>query len=505
MRGSISRTCYCRDAQTGEHYRADSPCPLLSSPKHGTWSVRQEVSPSRDGKRRQFRRSGFGSLKDASRELDLVRSLLALADEDEPEDRRLISDMIMLSTAERSPLPDVETTARLLKAGHCLTSRVTVGEWLDAWLKAKKKLRATGARRYEVDIRCHLRPRIGHIRLDKLRVEHLDEMFEGIAATNQEIAEQNAQRRQAVADLESIHGRAARRTAHEAIATMPPFRRTTGLSTQHHIKTTLRAALNSAIARQLITFNPAAYVELETAPKPKALVWTAACVAEWKRTGIRPSPVMVWTPDQTGAFLDHVADHHLYALWHLLTFRGPRRGEGLGARWVDFDRDGRTLAVETQLVQLGWDVYEGSPKTASGVRLVALDHDTTDALLRHEKAQQAERLRFGPGWADTGRIFVAEDGTWLHPAKITAMFTRLVEETGLPPVRLHDLRHLAATLALLAGIDPKVVSEMLGHSDSAIMRDIYQTVLEEIARDAAEAVVKLVPRKTTHPSTGTAA
>jgi len=113
--------------------------------------------------------------------------LLALAAEDEPEDRRLISDMIMLSAQERSPLPNVETTARLLKAGHCLTSRVTVGEWLDAWLKTKKKLRATGTLRYEVDIRCHLRPRIGLIRLDKLRVEHLDEMFEGIAATNQEI------------------------------------------------------------------------------------------------------------------------------------------------------------------------------------------------------------------------------------------------------------------------------------------------------------------------------
>ncbi len=505
MRGSISRTCYCRDVRTGERYHAESPCPQLSSPRHGTWSVRQEVSPSEDGKRRQFRRSGFHSLKDASRELDRVRSLLALADEVEPEDRRLISDMITLSVTERSPLPSVETTARLLKAGHCLTSRVTVGEWLDAWLKAKKKLRATGAMRYEVDIRCHLRPRIGHIRLDKLRAEHLDEMFEGIAASNQDIAEQNAQRRQAMADLEAINGRAARRTAREAIAAMPPFRRVTGLGSQHHIKATLRAALNTAIARQLITFNPAAYVELETAPKPKALVWTAARVAEWKRTGKKPSPVMVWTPDQAGAFLDHVADHRLYALWHLLAFRGPRRGEGLGARWVDFDRDGRSLAVETQLVQLGWDVYEGTPKTTSGVRLVALDHDTTAALLRHERAQQEERLRFGSGWADTGRIFVEEDGTWLHPAKITAMFTHLAEEAGLPPIRLHDLRHLAATLALLAGIDPKVVSEMLGHSDTAITRDIYQTVLEEIAREAAEAVVKLVPRKTAYPTTGVAA
>jgi len=505
MRGSISKSCYCRDPQTSDRYRAASPCPLLGSPRHGRWSVRQEVSPSGDGTRRQYRRSGFGSSKDARRELDHVRSLLALAAEGEPEDRRLISDMIMLSAKERSPLPSVGTTARLLKAGHCLTSRVTVSEWLDAWLKANKKLRATGTLRYEVDIRCHLRPRIGLIRLDKLRVEHLDEMFEEIAATNQEIVEQNAQRQQAMEDLKSIHGLAARRTAKEAIAAMPPFRRVTGLGSQHHIKATLRASLNTAIARQLITFNPAAYVELETAPKPKALAWTAARVAEWKRTGKKPSPVMVWTPDQAGTFLDHVAGHRLYALWHLLAFRGPRRGEGLGARWVDFDRDGRSLAVETQLVQLGWDVYEGTPKTTSGVRLVALDHDTTDALLRHEKTQRAEQLRAGSGWADTGRIFVEEDGTWLHPAKVTGMFTRLVEEAGLPPIRLHDLRHLAATLALLAGVDPKVVSEMLGHSDTAITRDIYQTVLEEIAREAAEAVVKLVPRKTVHPSTGVAA
>jgi integrase len=212
---------------------------------------------------------------------------------------------------------------------------------------------------------------------------------------------------------------------------------------------------------------------------------------------------MVWTPDQAGAFLDHVADHRLYALWHLFCFRGPRRGEGVGARWVDFDRDNLSLSVETQLVQLGWSVLEGEPKTASGVRVVALDLDTNGVLIHHEKLQKAERLRFGPGWAATGRMFVEEDGTWLHPGKVSDLFARLVEEAGLPPVRLHDLRHLAATLALLAGVDPKVVSEMLGHSDTAITRDIYQTVLEEIAREAAEAVVKLVPRrKAVYPRPG---
>ncbi len=68
-----------------------------------------------------------------------------------------------------------------------------------------------------------------------------------------------------------------------------------------------------------------------------------------------------------------------------------------------------------------------------------------------------------------------------------------MEAAGLPPIRLHDLRHVAATLMLAAGVDIKVVSETLGHSDTRITRDIYQSVLDDLARDAAEKVVQLVP------------
>lgn len=74
------------------------------------------------------------------------------------------------------------------------------------------------------------------------------------------------------------------------------------------------------------------------------------------------------------------------------------------------------------------------------------------------------------------------------------LFERLVEAAGLPPIRLHDLRHVAATLMLAAGVDIKVVSETLGHSDTRVTRDIYQAVLDDLARDAAEKVVQLVPR-----------
>ncbi len=84
------------------------------------------------------------------------------------------------------------------------------------------------------------------------------------------------------------------------------------------------------------------------------------------------------------------------------------------------------------------------------------------------------------------------------------MFTHLADEAGLPPIRLHDLRHLAATLALLADIDIRVVAEMLGHSDAHVTRDIYQSILDDLAHEAAEAVVKLVPRKMAFRGTGMA-
>lgn len=101
------------------------------------------------------------------------------------------------------------------------------------------------------------------------------------------------------------------------------------------VRSTLRAALNAAIAQQLITFNPAAHVELEAGKRPKALVWTEERILHWKRTGEKPSPVMVRTPEHTGLFLDHVAEDRLYVLFHLIALRGLRRGEACGQKWTD--------------------------------------------------------------------------------------------------------------------------------------------------------------------------
>jgi integrase len=125
--------------------------------------------------------------------------------------------------------------------------------------------------------------------------------------------------------------------------------------------------------------------------------------------------------------------------------------------------------------------------------VIALDDDTVHILKRHRERQDADREKWGPAWAETGMVFTQEDGSWLHPGRVTDLFERLVAASGLPPIRLHDLRHGAATLMLAAGVDVKVVSDTLGHSDTRITRDIYQSVLPQVGKSAAEATARLVP------------
>ncbi|MER7049528.1 tyrosine-type recombinase/integrase [Streptomyces jumonjinensis] len=497
--GTATRRCSCRNPETGKNW--GSTCPKLSNRRHGTWSIRHELVNRPDGTRREFRRSGFASSTDATKELAKVRALLAIPDEDDPEGLLAVSDMLEQCAAGKDVLPDYDTTRERLKAGQPLNARTLVAEWLDEWLGGKKSLRVGGYKRYEVDIRVHLKPHLGEIRLDKLTVQHLNRMFDAINERNIEIQEQNTQRRAALAELKEIpwkgaENRARRNAMKAAIAEMPPFRRGTSVNTQHHIRDTLRAALNVAIGQRILPsgYNAAEHVELLPGTKPKALLWTDERIAEWKRTGVRPSPVMVWTPEQLGTFLDHILGHRLEAMWRLLAFRGVRRGEGCAPRWTDFSAKNRSLTIATQLVQDGWDVHEGLPKTNSGIRVVALDTETVESVEARRVIQDAEKAKWGTAWQDTGRIFTEEDGSLLHPGKISDLFDRLVAEAGLPPIRLHDLRHGAATLMLAADVDIKVVSETLGHSDTRITRDIYQSVLDDLAREAAEAVVKLVPR-----------
>ncbi|MFD8388557.1 tyrosine-type recombinase/integrase [Streptomyces sp. NPDC059680] len=113
---------------------------------------------------------------------------------------------------------------------------------------------------------------------------------------------------------------------------------------------------------------------------------------------------------------------------------------------------------------------------------------------RHPRPRDKDRDEWDSAWVETGRVFTQENGEMLHPANVTRRFVELYEETGLPPVRLHDLRHGAATPAHAAGADLKDIQEMLGHSSITITADTYTSLLPEADLAIAEAAARLVPR-----------
>jgi integrase len=200
-------------------------------------------------------------------------------------------------------------------------------------------------------------------------------------------------------------------------------------------------------------------------------------------------PASVWTLQQTRAFLDHVRDDRLYAAFLVFATTGARRSEVLGLRWTDVDLDAATLAVTGKLVLVGGQprLLAGT-KTERSTRAVDLDPATVATLRAHRTRQLAERLAWGAGYTDHGLIFCQENGEPLHPGRFLKAFGRLVRAAGLPPVRLHDLRHGWATAALVGGVHPKVVQERLGHSSIAITMNLYSHVLPGMGRQAASQV-----------------
>ena len=122
------------------------------------------------------------------------------------------------------------------------------------------------------------------------------------------------------------------------------------------------------------------------------------------------------------------------------------------------------------------------------LRRIALDDTTVAALRAHRTRQAEERLAAGPAWQEHDLVVAREDGLPVHPERITAAFRRHAAAAGLPRIRLHDLRHSYATAALAAGVPVKVVSERLGHANTAITSDLYMHVPDEMDRAAADTV-----------------
>ncbi|WP_405803354.1 tyrosine-type recombinase/integrase [Streptomyces sp. NBC_01187] len=446
-------------------------CPKLGK-GHGTWAFYFELEAGEGGTRQRVRRGGFAKLDDAKKK---AKELYDAA-----------------------------------SAGTDVLSDETCGDFFLRWIKAKKSLARTTRHGYEEHINLYLVPHLGHIKRRDLKVRHLDKMYDAIEKENSERVLHRLRVDQLQKDRDEAHRawvraagrgeerRAARRAFLDANAALREgrkgVRKITSAATMHRINDTLSSALSWGIKReQAFAKNWAQFVELPPVTRPKPLVWTPERIEHWKRTGEKPGPVMVWTPELTGQFLDFVKGDWLYELWHSFIFLGPRRGEMAALPWTEVSTDALWLRISQQIVEVAYELYGEAPK-ADSVRTLSLSLESGDNLVSFREKQGQKRQEWGDAYIETGRVWTQENGGALHPDWISRRFTRLVELSGLPPVRLHDLRHLAATLSLLAGTDIKVVQEKLGHSSRQITSDTYTSVLPEMMRAEAESVMAVVPR-----------
>jgi len=188
---------------------------------------------------------------------------------------------------------------------------------------------------------------------------------------------------------------------------------------------------------------------------------------------------------QAKALLSAAEGDRLKALFCLAIHTGLREGEMLGLRWSDLDWKTGALHVQRQLQWIsGQGPTFAEPKTAKGRRQVILGPATLSKLQDHNKRQKGERLFRGESRQEQGLIFTSAIGTPLDPCNVLKHFKALLRKAGLPDIRLHDLRHTAASLMLQQGVHPKVVQERLGHSTVSLTLDVYSHVLPGLQESA---------------------
>ena len=513
------KRCKCKDAHGKE---IGVTCPKLRrrdgswNPAHGTWYGKAEFTPAA-GHRVVLKTGGFRTETELQEWFSDAGHLMDIPDAGQSGDdeRAQLLGLLRESRRTRHPLPDYDDLRRRYREGAAFEPGDT-GDYLLSWIAAHKEIAAHHERQglaettllsYEAAVRRLFLPAFGKVPLDKLQSRHVLAMLAGI-------------------DAEADRIRAARISDDPAVRATVAGRRPPGLASKRRYLAVLRSALADAMAppHRLITFNPADIKlgkggKKQKQSRTRAKLWTAERVRRWREVydaqlaaagepgsaarfalwrsmPSRPGPVMIWTPAQLGAFLDAVEDDRLYAMFCLISHCGLRRGEACGLRWEDADFDAGAIMISNQIVQVGWKAVHAEPKSDASMAHVMLDPDVSVPALRAWRRHQVEeRVSWGPAWTDTGLMFTREDGTAYHPAQVTIRFERLAFAVGLPPIRLHDLRHGAATLALAAGADIKAVSAMLRHSSIQITADIYADVLPELAAQVASMAASMVPRR----------
>jgi integrase len=305
---------------------------------------------------------------------------------------------------------------------------VTVGEYLDSWLKGSVRgsVRQSTFDRYESAVRLHIKPALGKLKLKKLTPAHVQSFYQDRLDAGL-----------APASVNKLH-------------------------------TILHKALSQAAQWNMVPRN---VTELVTAPRPA------------------PQEMKTLSAEVTRRFLEAARSDKLEALYVLAVTTGMRQGELLALKWQDADLENATISVRRTLTRNGGRLLLGEPKTKNSRRTIRLTEAAVRALRQHLVRQMEHMQRLGDLYRDQGLVFGSEIGTLINPSNLRKRsFATLLKQAGLSPIRFHDLRHTCATLLFQRNVHPKFVQELLGHANIAITLDTYSHVISGMGDQTVRAM-----------------
>lgn len=311
--------------------------------------------------------------------------------------------------------------------------RQTVEQYLSKWLEDvhKPEVEEISYIHQSGLVRNHLIPALGHLQLRKLTAQHVQQLYTSL------------------------------------------FKKGYKPNTINGIHSVLHKALKNAVRWKLVSSNVADQV---TVPR--------------NRKGMEEDEVArALTAEQALRLLKISRGHALEAFIALALVTALRHGELLGLRWRDVDLEGRRLSVNRTVTQDWTHGYiVGDPKSKTSRRTIQLPWFVVNSLLRHRERQQEHMRKVGDRWEDNDLVFANWYGRYLAPGHTNMRFHKLLEQAGLPRIRIHDLRHSAASLLILVlKAPPKLVQELLGHSSLDMTMDIYTHADESQQREMMDA------------------
>ena len=304
-------------------------------------------------------------------------------------------------------------------------SKLTVGQWLDIWQRDYLgSVKPKTVLNYSQNIRNHLKPAMGAIKLDALDAPTIQKLYNSLSEDH------------APKTVKNLHG-------------------------------VLHKALQQAVKVGYLRFNPADACELPRMERKEIKPLDDAAIA---------------------AFIRAVQGHRFEAVYLTMLFTGMRRGEVCGLTWDCVDLERGTITINKQLQNVPGQPGEFRlvPTKNDKGRTITAAASVVKLLKQHRTQQLRDRLRAGPVWQDTGFVFCNEAGEHLSPNTVYHNYKRLAASIGLPDARLHDLRHSYAVAALRAGDDIKTVQGNLGHHAAAFTLDVYGHVTEEMKQASAD-------------------